>query len=133
MPQKGNQRRSVTWHGNNRAVKSDGRPAKWPRCPNAALYPCCPPTTTYPQCWGPLGSHESLSFSGSNNFLVKQTVLLNDSSQTAREEGQPKETNNQSKKAIYIPLAQAILLYDESADFRNMCQQDPVQFISVIE
>ncbi|KAN0088664.1 hypothetical protein V8E55_005721, partial [Tylopilus felleus] len=59
--------------------------------------------------------------------------LFADSSQTAREEGRPKETNNQSKKAIYIALAQAIFLYDESADFHNMCQQDPAQFISAIE
>ena len=34
-----------------------------------------------------------------------------------REEGRPKETNNQSKKAVYLPLTRD----DETVDFRNLC------------
>ncbi|KAF8547022.1 hypothetical protein OG21DRAFT_1425649, partial [Imleria badia] len=44
--------------------------------------------------------------------------LFSDLSQAVREEGRSKETNNQSRKTIYIALAQAIFLHDESIEIR---------------
>jgi len=60
-----------------------------------------------------------------------QTFL--DSSQAAWEEGQTKETNSQSKKAIYIKLTQAIFLHDELIKYHNLCQEDPSQFVPATE
>ena len=125
---------------------------QWPAGQVALLSQCChisslPTKHHLPSMPGPSGKPRKpiveweQQFSSQTDCLVEwcntnpteHLRLFAHSSQTAWKEGQPKETNNQSKKAIYILLAQAIFLYDESANFRNMCPQDPAQFISVIE
>ncbi|KAF8545743.1 hypothetical protein OG21DRAFT_1397036, partial [Imleria badia] len=68
-----------------------------------------------------------------NSNPSEHLKLFSDSSQAAREEGRSKETNNQSRKTIYIALAQAIFLHDESIEIRAMCEQDPSQFVPVVE
>ena len=58
-------------------------------------------------------------FSGRTDCLIEwcnanpteHLKLFADSSQAAQEEGRAKETNNQSKKAVYLPLVSRILVF----------------------
>jgi len=68
-----------------------------------------------------------------NTHPSERLKLFSDSSQAAQEEGRAKETNSQSKKAIYIKLAQAIFLHDKLIKYRNLCQDNPSQFVPATE
>ncbi|KAI6165455.1 hypothetical protein EDD17DRAFT_1454051, partial [Pisolithus thermaeus] len=58
--------------------------------------------------------------------------LFSDSTQDAREEGRSKQQLRHGKNQIYIEMAKAIFLHDETEEFRALAQVNPGMFASSI-
>ncbi|KAI6164201.1 hypothetical protein EDD17DRAFT_1474789, partial [Pisolithus thermaeus] len=63
---------------------------------------------------------------------AKRKKLFSDSTQDAREEGRSKQQLHHGKNHIYVEMAKAIFLHDETDEFRSLAAMNPGVFASSI-
>ncbi|KAI6111098.1 hypothetical protein F5141DRAFT_1063469 [Pisolithus sp. B1] len=59
--------------------------------------------------------------------------LFSDSMQDAREEGRSKQQLHHGKNQIYIEMAKAIFLHDETEEFQSLAGMNPDRFLSLLK